>query len=334
MKRTISVIVLTFILILTGISFPMSSIELFQNTIIYVDIDNTEGPWDGSITNPFQYIQDGIDVAYDGDAVFVYAGVYDENIRISTQIHLVGLDKENTIISASKSLEFLLLDSVNFTSIENLTFSCMNDEKLDIIKIVNCNHCTISNLDIISQTLQHSAIIVNGSFNIIENVTIKGGYFFSGIQVFHGDYNTIKNNSVESCNGGILLFRSHNNMISSNKITNSTNGIYIEEGNSNSITRNIIKINGQGLFSSYSTRNLIEKNNFMDNEEHAKFTKLLKQGFLIPNTWRNNYWDDYKKFLIKPIFGLMYIPNRHLIGFFLPWFEFDRNPSIEPINIS
>lgn len=63
MKRKISVVLLTFILILTGISFPISSIELLQNTTIYVDIDNTEGPWDGSITNPFQYIQDGIDAA-------------------------------------------------------------------------------------------------------------------------------------------------------------------------------------------------------------------------------------------------------------------------------
>ena len=327
MKRTISAISLTFILILTGISFPISSIELLQNKSIYVDDNNTEGPWDGSPDHPFQYIQDGIDFSYDGDTVFVYSGVYDENIQISTQIHLVGLDKENTIISVSNSSEFLLLDSVNFSDISNLTFSCINDERVDIVRMINCNHCTIYNADIISQTLQHSAILVNGSFNIIENVTIKGGYFFTGVELFYGDYNTIKNNSVESCNGGIHIFRSNNNMISSNEITNCTNGIYIEEVNQNSIISNVMKKNGRGIFSSYSSRNLIEKNNFIDNEEHAKFTKFFHQDFMISNKWQNNYWDDWIGFGIKVIPGIMYIPNSNLIGFFIPWIELDRNPA-------
>jgi parallel beta-helix repeat protein len=117
-------------------------------------------------------------------------------------------------------------------------------------------------------------------------------------------------------------------------MTNNTNGIYIEEANHNLITCNVIKSNNRGIFSSYSTRNLIEKNDFLENEANARFTKLLKLGFLLPNTWRNNYWDDYKGFLGKPILGALYIPNRNLIGFFLPWLEFDKCPSIEPLNIS
>ena len=327
MKRTISVIVLTFILILTGISFPITSIELFQKKIIFVDDGNTEGPWDGSSDHPFQYIQDGIDVSYDGDTVFVYSGAYNENIQISTQIHLVGLDKENTIISVNNSSEFLLLDSVNFSYIANLTFSCINDERVDIIKMINCNNCTIYNVDIISQILQHRAIIVNGSFNIIEHVTIKGGYFFTGIELFYGEYNTIKNNSVESCNGGIHLFRSNNNLISSNEIKNCTNGVYVEEGNYNSIIGNVMKKNGRGIFSSYSSRNLIRNNNFIDNEENAKFTKFFHQDFMIPNKWQNNYWDDWIGLGIKVIPGIMYIPNSKMIGFFIPWIELDRNPA-------
>jgi hypothetical protein len=44
---------------------------------LYVDDDNTAGPWDGSAANPFQYIQDGIDAAVSGvDTVLVKDGLY------------------------------------------------------------------------------------------------------------------------------------------------------------------------------------------------------------------------------------------------------------------
>ena len=36
--------------------------------IIYVDDDNTTGPWDGTEDHPFQFIQDGIDVAVGDDS--------------------------------------------------------------------------------------------------------------------------------------------------------------------------------------------------------------------------------------------------------------------------
>jgi len=44
---------------------------------IFVDLNNTTGPWDGSAANPYQYIQDGIDAAVSGvDTVFVLDGTY------------------------------------------------------------------------------------------------------------------------------------------------------------------------------------------------------------------------------------------------------------------
>lgn len=285
-------------------------------------------------TGPGNYssIQGAVDDALDGATVFVYAGPYKENIWISSPIHIIGLEKEKTIISPSNSSEILVIDSVSYTIIENLTFTCNNEKQFDIIKMINCDHCTIYNINIMSETLQRSAINVNGFYNTIERVKTMGRYFFSGVELYHGGDNNIKNNSFESCSEGILIHRSHNNIISSNVIINNTNGIYIEEGNQNFINHNVLNGNNRGLFSSYSTGNLIEKNDFFDNDQHAKFIKLFRIGFLLPNNWRNNYWDNYKGFFTKPILGAIYIPNRHLFGWFFPWLEFDKFPSNEPLN--
>lgn len=65
---------------------------------IYVDDDNTEGPWDGSIDYPYQYIWKGIENADPGNVIYVFNGTYHEDITIFKSIDLLGEDKDITII--------------------------------------------------------------------------------------------------------------------------------------------------------------------------------------------------------------------------------------------
>jgi len=95
--------------------------QIISNHTIYVDGFNTEGPWDGSIDSPYQFIQDGIHHADDEYVVYIFQGIYHENILISKQITLQGQQKNTTIIDGNYHSSILHLQSDNIT-ISNITF--------------------------------------------------------------------------------------------------------------------------------------------------------------------------------------------------------------------
>ena len=105
----------------------MVNVKASQGTI-YVDDDNTEGPWDGTQEHPYRYIQDGIDAASNNYDIFVYSGTYYEKIYIDKSVSLVGEDKLSTYIDASN----------DETSLETISINS-NDVKIEEFSIVNNN---------------------------------------------------------------------------------------------------------------------------------------------------------------------------------------------------
>ena len=107
-KRTTPIFIIILLLTVSTISVNAGVIKLKtvgtlnEGSIIYVDDDNTEGPWDGTQEHPYQYIQDGVNATDNGDTVFVYNGLYMEWIRINKEIELNGEDKTNTIIDVER----------------------------------------------------------------------------------------------------------------------------------------------------------------------------------------------------------------------------------------
>ena len=78
---------------------PRRTGRYFRGTI-YVDDDNTVGPWYGTKEFPYQYIQDGIDAANPSDEIFVSNGTYNENVVANKPVVLIGEDRDSTVIDA------------------------------------------------------------------------------------------------------------------------------------------------------------------------------------------------------------------------------------------
>jgi len=83
--------------------------------IIYVNKDNTIGPWSGTLKHPYQHINDAVSNSKPGDTIYVNEGTYHENITIDKTITLVGEDKSNTIIDGmnNDTILYVTKDNVN-----------------------------------------------------------------------------------------------------------------------------------------------------------------------------------------------------------------------------
>jgi parallel beta-helix repeat protein len=285
--------------------------------IVYVDDSNTMGPWNGTKEYPYETIKEGIDNVYEHWAVYVKNGTYHENIAINKSIQLDGENKTNTIIDGNHTGGIIRIEDAPNTRISGFTIQNSGDKlKYDAgIDIESLN----SNATIINNIIKNNHIGIRleytypESTNTIKNNIITSNY--DGIYVIWAYNNNIENNMIENnIDNGIKMERSEGSTIKRNMISdNGGCGIYMRAAsNNNKLELNTIKNNSIGFKLEDSNKNKIQKNNFINNQKQATFIN----SFL--NKWQRNYWDDWHRFIPRPIHGKIFKIN---------WLNFDLRPS-------
>ena len=200
-------------------------LEVIIREIIYVDDDNTAGPWNGTIEHPYQHIQDGIDNASEYDTVFVYNGTYYENIVINSSINLVGEDKYSTIIDGSNADDVICCRADNIL-ISGFTIQNSGENGIDKgIELYFCENTILEN-NILSDNT-YGVSLYYSNYNCLSYNLIIDNYY-SGLSLSHADNNLIENNYFSNNDGGLRLYNSNNNSIFNNNLTsNKASGISI-----------------------------------------------------------------------------------------------------------
>jgi len=126
MKKTIATLLVAILLFSSFmIFFPNSSVKA-SDSIVYVDDDNIEGPWDGTQEHPFLKIQDGVNAASTDGVVYVLNGTYHENIVITKTIEIKGCSKGNVILDGSGSGNSVQINAdnliIHYFTIKNSTY--------------------------------------------------------------------------------------------------------------------------------------------------------------------------------------------------------------------
>ncbi len=278
----------------------------------------------GNYTN----IQDAIDDAGDGDVIYVYNGTYAENIDISKSIHLVGEHKNATIIDGNGNGTVVDIDGDGVV-MRNFTVTGGNGDIWAAGVCITSIHVTLKDNIILDNKCNGISLFLASRCRISYNAIT--GNMYGGIHITNGSQsNNISYNNIQSGMEGIYVSESDHQAISYNNVTGCAKGIYLTECSGNTVIGNRLTENEEGLFCYYAAGSTISCNDFISNVKNARFAKFFHIGFLAPNKWNSNYWDDWICIGVKAIFGIVYVPTFKLIGIFIPWVEIDWHPASEP----
>jgi parallel beta-helix repeat protein len=210
---------------------------------------------DGSGGADFTGIQDAINNAKEGDTIFVYSGIYYENVVVDKSVKLMGIGHPVVDANGSDSAITLTADGITLVG-----FNATNSGKSQSDAGINVN---TSNNNITSNNVRNNGFGI--SLSSSSNNTITGNNasnnYYNGICLSSSSNNTITGNNVCNNWGGIWLYDScNNNTITGNNVSsNNWDGIRLyDSSNNNTITGNVFV--NDGLFVYFSYQNTVEDN--------------------------------------------------------------------------
>ena len=189
----------TFLLIgISPVSFPqIPTSGMREQTIIYVDYNNTLGPWNGTIEHPFQHIQDGINISSDNDLIYIFNGTYNESLLVNTSITLYG--EKTTIINGNHKPTLITVSSEDVT-IQNLMIQNTGGYPDNAGLLLNAHYITIINCTFYKT--RTGILTQNTAFHTIENCTFYNNGF--GISLKSTEKITIKDCTFASNAEGLI----------------------------------------------------------------------------------------------------------------------------------
>jgi parallel beta-helix repeat protein len=235
-------IVVMFLGAIASVFFRVSINVGAMGATVYVDDDNVSGPWDGTVSHPYQNITSGIDHALYGDTVYVFSGTYTENVVVNKSITLRGDSKpvidgmDGTGIDVTLYDDFVYgvtVDSFDITNCSYGIYLVMENIANDVTDL----SVTIGDIILANNTINSNS---DGIFVDVHEVGVD---MYGNSSVAIGDFRVTNNiinssgkgiNVDEFCDIGVYMLNSTafsmgNIEITGNTVNSSQQGIYLHE---------------------------------------------------------------------------------------------------------
>jgi nitrous oxidase accessory protein len=302
------------------IIFVVTLLVLFEAVNAAVPIGDTTNSSGGvhNINKNTHYltIQAAIDNASSGDEIHVKSDLYYENVNVSKQLFLKGINTGagNPVVDAGGSGNVITLSAGNST-LEG--FDVVGSSWLDAGIYVSSYHNLIRNNNVSnnykgifldesshSNTLISNNVSNNGLFGIFlgssGNNTMRDNYISGtigdgsiGLYLYASSDNTIDGNHIlnNQWTGIHLDYSSTNNILNGNNVSNNTgDGIILFDSNSNNILEgnNVSNNNADGISISGSINNTLISNNVFNNNGFGISLWSSSSSMLTRNNVLNN----------------------------------------------
>ena len=260
----------------------------YDDADIYVSncFDSSTPAW--GVTK-FNSIQDGVDHANSGNTIFVYDGIYPENVNISglskSSINLIGQNKNWTIIDGGIGISLTTKVTITGFCIRGTLFKdaigvpgtgCLNGGLI----LKGCSNCKIFQNNIVMDEPcgWYQGIALYGSANnLISENTLIGfrvpSYYWYGVTSF-----------------GIIMFYCTSDTVSDNLIHDFEKNIFIGISSKEDIINNNIEGIEWGIIGAIFTDCVIENNNAILSIGISLDIGVVKRNKIMKNTFIEEDW--------------------------------------------
>ena len=279
MKKCLAVgIILLFI----GISIIPTTAQKIEKS----PSSSSRGNWlyvGGIGPGNYTRIQDAIDNASEGDIIFVYSGIYYENVIVNKAITLIGENPDTTAVDGQGVADVFHVIS-EAVKISGFTIKNSGHNGISVgWEISYVNNVIISN-----NTIINHHIGINFYYPTENNLIAGNNISFNqgGIHLNNQcNNNTIINNHLaeNQVYPTIDFYECSGNKIIENSIHNNDYGIRVHGSKDNSILKNNLSFNFQGLMLEYSSSNVVSNNSINSNGDYGIYIRLDSNNNTITN---------------------------------------------------
>lgn len=231
---------------------------------------------------PFTTIKSALEAAVDGDIIYVYPGLYQEqNIIIDKRITLRGV--QFPTLDGEKKYEVLSIKAhgVLVEGLRVIRSGVSSIKDMGGIKVYDANNVTIQN-NILEETFFGIYIQYGSRCNILRNRVYSSQkteqQSGNGIHAWKSDSLQISGNLIQGHRDGIYLeFATRSNITENISEGNLRYGLHFMFSHDNHYYANVFADNGAGVAVMYSQRVEMRYNVFKDNWGDAAYGLLLKE---------------------------------------------------------
>jgi parallel beta-helix repeat protein len=270
MKLKISTSIMVIMICLSYLLIiNLSETSKAKDNDIYVSA-SYHGFSDGSAEKPYQTIQDAIEIAEEDDTIYIFGGLYQEDLIINKKLTIVGaIDEIDTVIDSRFDRRYLIEITADEVTIENITVQDSDGKTTSPIGALIC--LKSSNNRLVRNKIRNTdsyGIYVHSSSNdnLISYNTFNNTK--EGVYITSSNTNDVTNNKVDNCSGyGIHIESSiKNNRVYGNFIENCSSGIYIVNSEKTNITNNnILTSDFYAIYVLQSDNSIVVNNNIVSN---------------------------------------------------------------------